>query len=45
MRHPISYTDAFAAATAEKLQATLVTGDPELVALTGQLKLEALTRG
>ena len=43
MRHPISYADAFAAATAEKLQATLVTGDPELIGLQN-LKLEALRR-
>ena len=44
MRHPISYADAFAAATAEQFGAILVTGDPELVALKGQLQVEALGR-
>ncbi len=32
-RFPISYADAFAAATAIKLNATLVTGDPEFQTL------------
>lgn len=45
MRHAISYADAFAAATAEKLNAVLVTGDPELIALKDKLKLAALERG
>ncbi|MCX7755526.1 MAG: hypothetical protein N2117_09820 [Anaerolineales bacterium] len=36
--------DAFAAATAEKLGAVLVTGDPELTALQGVLAIEALER-
>lgn len=44
MRHPISYADAFAIATAEKLNATLVTGDPELLALKDIISLEALER-
>lgn len=42
-RHPISYADAFAAATAMLRQCPLVTGDPELQAMAGQektLKLE-----
>lgn len=45
MRYPISYADAFAAAAAEKLNAILVTGDPELIALDGKLQLAALKRG
>ena len=44
MKYPISYADAFAAATAEQAQATLVTGDPELVTLNKILKIEALQR-
>ena len=44
MRHPISYADVFAVATAEKLNATLVTGDPELLALKDIFSLEALER-
>jgi ribonuclease VapC len=45
MKYPISYADAFAAATAEQRDATLVTGNPELVALKGQLKVDVLQRG
>ncbi|MEW6406043.1 MAG: type II toxin-antitoxin system VapC family toxin, partial [Chloroflexota bacterium] len=45
MKHPISYADAFAAATSVACKATLVTGDPELVALAGELKIERLERG
>ncbi len=44
MKHPVSYADAFAAATAEKLRAILVTGDPELAALKEVLPIEALER-
>jgi ribonuclease VapC len=44
MKYSISYADAFAAATAEQIKATLVTGDPELVALNNILKLEILER-
>jgi ribonuclease VapC len=32
-RHPLSYADAFAAALAQELNATLVSGDPELLSL------------
>lgn len=35
----LSYADAFAAATAERHDAPLLTGDPELVALDGQLRV------
>jgi predicted nucleic acid-binding protein len=41
-RHAISYADAFAAATAEALDAVLVTGDPELVQLGDHTRLEML---
>jgi len=44
MKYPISYADAFAVATAEALGATLVTGDPELVALAEVIQLEKLER-
>jgi predicted nucleic acid-binding protein len=44
MRYPLSYADAFAAAAAEEYQATLLTGDPELLALTNVLKIETLQK-
>lgn len=44
MRHSISYADAFAVATAERLKATLLTGDPELIQLTSGVQIEPLTR-
>ncbi|MGD9050031.1 MAG: type II toxin-antitoxin system VapC family toxin [Anaerolineae bacterium] len=44
MRHAISYADAFAAATADHLSAILVTGDPELVQLEGEIQIEKLAR-
>ncbi|MCS7260519.1 MAG: type II toxin-antitoxin system VapC family toxin [Anaerolineae bacterium] len=40
--HPISYADAFAAATAESLDAVLATGDPELEQLSERIRLEKL---
>ena len=40
----ISYADAFAAATAGELKATLVTGDPELLALATGIPIERLER-
>ena len=45
MRYPISYADAFAAATAADQDAVLVTGDPELVQLSGAIRIEKLERG
>lgn len=45
MRHRLSYADAFAIATAQKLGATLVTGDPELIALEGEQQMAVLRRG
>jgi predicted nucleic acid-binding protein len=44
MHHAISYADAFAAATADELGATLVTGDVELGQLQNQLEIEMLER-
>lgn len=44
MRHAVSYADAFAATTADEFRATLVTGDPELVALQNDIQLEELSR-
>jgi len=40
----ISYADAFAAAAARKLDATLVTGDPELAQLRDYTQVERLDR-
>jgi len=44
MHHPISYADAFAAATTDELDATLVTGDPELKQLKNRIQIEMLKR-
>ena len=44
IKHPISYADAFAAATATELEATLVTGDPELTALQDHFRIRPLSR-
>lgn len=44
IHHAISYADAFAAAATGELDATLVTGDPELEQLKSRLQIEMLTR-
>jgi predicted nucleic acid-binding protein len=44
MAHAISYADAFAAAAAIELNATLLTGDPELLKLANKVEIQALTR-
>ena len=44
-RYTISYADAFAAATADELDAILVTGDPELEHLESRIRVEKLVRG
>jgi len=44
IHHPLSYADAFAAATADEFAATLVTGDPELVAMQATIQVEKLAR-
>jgi predicted nucleic acid-binding protein len=45
MELAISYADAFAAAETQRLKATLVTGDPELIELKGVIRIEKLKRG
>jgi predicted nucleic acid-binding protein len=42
--HRISYADAFAVAAAERLGVVLVTGDPEIVGLRGNIQIEPLGR-
>lgn len=42
--HALSYADAFAAVPAQSLNATLLTGDPELLELDSFLKLARLER-
>jgi len=44
MELAISYADAFAAAETQRLKATLVTGDPELISLKGVIQIEKLKR-
>lgn len=44
MHHALSYADAFAVVTAQAYEGTLLTGDPELLQLTGIVALEALHR-
>ena len=44
MRYTVSYADTFAAATAVKLEAVLVSGDPEFKQLESEIPLEMLTR-
>jgi uncharacterized protein len=41
-RHPISYTDCFAAATAIRFQASILTGDPEFKKLGDLVQVEWL---
>ncbi|MCC6299347.1 MAG: type II toxin-antitoxin system VapC family toxin [Anaerolineales bacterium] len=44
MTHVLSYADAFAAVTAQQKDATLLTGDPELLALKRLVKIEKLQK-
>lgn len=44
MTHVLSYADAFAAVTAQKKDAMLLTGDPELLELKRIVKVEKLRR-
>ena len=44
MRHALSYADAFAAGAALARDAMLLTGDPELLALGGVVRLAPLSR-
>jgi len=41
-QHPMSYADAFAAALAQELDATLVTGDPEFRVVQHLIRIEWL---
>lgn len=40
--HPLAYANAFVAAAAQALGATVVTGDPEFESLSGLLKIERI---
>ena len=44
MAHVLSYANAFAAVTAQQKDATLLTGDPELIELKRVVKVERLKR-
>ncbi len=44
MAYSISYADAFATAAAIELNATLLTGDPELLLLSDKVEIQPLTR-
>ncbi len=44
MNNAISYADAFAVAAAKELDAVLLTGDPELFTLDGEIRIERLHR-
>lgn len=44
MAHVLSYADAFAAVTTQQKDATLLTGDPELLDLKRVVKIERLSR-
>lgn len=44
MAYAISYADAFAAALADRANATVVSGDPDFDLLQGRIKLEKLHR-
>ena len=44
MKYTLSYADAFAAVTAQQKDATLLTGDPELIDLKRMVKIEKLHR-
>jgi predicted nucleic acid-binding protein len=42
--YPVAYADAFVIAAAQEFNATVLTGDPEFQALTGQISIEMLYR-
>lgn len=44
MRHALSYADAFAVITAQDLNGTLMTGDPEILHLKGTVTVARLKR-
>ncbi len=43
-QNPLSYADAFAAALAQELNVTLLTGDPEFEAVSSQISIEWLAK-
>jgi len=43
-KHKLSYADAFAVALSQKINGIIYTGDPEIVALDGVVKVEHLRR-
>ena len=43
-KHRVSYADAFAVSLAQKINGTIVTGDPEIILLKGVVKIEPLSR-
>ena len=43
-KHKLSYADAFAVSLAQKINGTILTGDPEIVLLKNLVKVEELTR-
>ncbi len=44
-QHPLSYADAFAAALAQELGASIVTGDPEFKTIEGTITVQWLPTG
>ena len=42
--HKLSYADAFAVALSQKINGVIYTGDPEIIALDGVVKVEPLKR-
>jgi predicted nucleic acid-binding protein len=42
--HKLSYADAFAVSLVQKIDGVIYTGDPEIVALDGVVKVEKLSR-
>jgi uncharacterized protein len=43
-KYKLSYADAFAVSLAQKIDGVIYTGDPEIVALDGVVKVEKLSR-
>lgn len=43
-KHKLSYADAFVVSLAQKINGTILTGDPEIILLKDLVKLEKLTR-
>lgn len=43
-KHKVSYADAFAVSLAQKVNGTIMTGDPEIILLSGVVNIERLSR-